>query len=627
MYFSRQSSLGPLFGLLICVIHAILLCLAFPLTELLSEIPLLHFDSPYHLYQVSVAQELWLDHHLVGYDPWFAAGYVGGVNVNQSARIPALLAMLFTPSLGPIVAYKLYVFVPALLAPGFVLLAMHLLKADAVAMVVATLLGFLLWWISALHWYHTSGMVSFVGASYAALAYIALTWRSVTESLTFSIVVALAVLGAIGVLYSSMFPILVIFTMPFLVLAAWKQVKLNQLLIVLLIVPVLCILPNIVWLLPVFKYPGWGDGDIYPFQKVVDAGIIWSEALGRIDGVARGARINPVLWFCVMWSLFFAVNSPLHRLSIGFVVSAVFVIVFSAVGAWWPVMGVLQPNRYSHYAYLLLVVPAGIGISTIIDMFRRRGLVGHLAKGSAILLIAASVFFIFELKNEVSSDDTPHHGRPSPEVRGPGETTLWLTDWLKRNTTDEARVLFETSSARIHDEAHVAGFLAMETKREFIGGPYFTEPPLGFRDGILFGRPISEFSTDEFSDQLELYNIGWAVVHSVASEAYLDQHPLLELVAQQLVSTIYHGQLNLNLYKVNQEHSYFLEGRGRVTQRKLNRIDLSEIVGEAITLKYHFVDGMISDPPTILLPVIRPGDPDPFIRVLSPPRKMSIIFP
>ncbi|MFB3081010.1 MAG: hypothetical protein ACE1Y1_04470, partial [Nitrosomonadaceae bacterium] len=81
--------------------------MAFPLTELLSEIPLLHFDSPYHLYQVSVAQELWLDHHLVGYDPWFAAGYVGGVNVNQSARIPALLAMLFTPSLGPIVAYKL----------------------------------------------------------------------------------------------------------------------------------------------------------------------------------------------------------------------------------------------------------------------------------------------------------------------------------------------------------------------------------------------------------------------------------------------------------------------------------------------------------------------------------------
>jgi len=620
MYFSRQSSLGLLFGLLICVIHGILLCLTFPLTELLSEVPLLYIDSPYHLYQVSVAQELWLNYqHLVGYNPWFGAGHVGGVNVNQSARVPALLSVLFTPTLSPIVVYKLYVFVPALLAPAFVLLAMHLLKFDAVTMVVATLLGFLLWWISAFHWFHIVGMVSFVGACYAALSYIALTWRSVTEPLTFSIMVALAVFGAIGVLYHTMFPILVIFTMPFLLLAAWKQVKLNQLLIVLLIIPALCILPNIIWLLPVFKYPGWGDGDIYPFQKVVDAGIIWSEALGRIDGVARGARINPVLWFCVMWSLFFAANTPLYRLSIGFVVSAVILVVFSAVGAWWPVMAVLQPNRLSHYAYLLLVVPAGIGISTIIVMFGRRGLVGHLAKGSVILLLAASVFFILELKNEVSSDDTAHHGgRPSPEVRGPGETTLWLTDWLKRNTTDEARVLFETSYARIHDKAHVAGFLAMETKREFIGGPYISAPPLGFWDGMPFGRPISEFSTDEFSDQLKLYNIGWIIVHFVASKAYLDQHPLLELVAQ-------HGQLNL--YKVNQEHSYFLEGRGRVTQRKLNRIDLSEITGEAVTLKYHFVDGMISDPPTILLPVIRPGDPVPFIRVLAPPRKMSIIFP
>jgi hypothetical protein len=253
--------------------------------------------------------------------------------------------------------------------------------------------------------------------------------------------------------------------------------------------------------------------------------------------------------------------------------------------------------------------------------------------------MAASVFLILELKNEVSSDDTPHHGRTTPpEVRGPGEITQWLTDWLKKNTTDEARVLFETSMDRIYDEAFVAGFLAMETKREFIGGPFIYAPPVGFWNGNPFGRsiselptdnfseqkkfhkgrPISELPTDVFSDRLKLYNIGWIVSHFVASKAYFDQHPLLDLVAQ-------HGQLNL--YRVNQEHSYFLEGRGRVTQRKLNRIDLNEITGENITLKYHFVDGMISDPPTILLPVIRPGDPDPFIRVLSPPRKMSIIFP
>ena len=440
MFFPRLGSRGLSLGLLICVIHAILLSFTFPLTEVFSDVPLLYIDSPFHLYQVSIAQELWSGHHLIGYDPWFAAGQIGGVNYNASAKFPALLAALFSPVLSPIVAYKFYVFISALLAPAFVVLAMRLLRADAVATVVATLLGFLLWWISALHWYHTAGMVSFVAASYAALPFIALTWRSITEPLKLSTVAALAVFGAIGVMYHPLFPIPVIFTVPFLVFAAWKQVRLQPLLIVLVVVPALCLLPNIVWILPSLKYPVWADGSLSPYQKVVDIGIAGSEALGRIKGVARGARLNPILWFCAAWSLSSAVTTRSRRISIGFVISTIALVVFAAVGAWWPVVGTLQPNRLSHAAYLLLVVPAAFGISTIMGSFNRRGVVGYLAKGSAVLLIASSVFFVSELKNEVSSADTPHYGRPSPEVRGPGKVTLWLTDWIRKNTTDEARV-------------------------------------------------------------------------------------------------------------------------------------------------------------------------------------------
>ena len=619
-FFPRLRSRGLSIGLLIWAIHAILLSFTFPLTELFSDVPLLYIDSPFHLYQVSVARELWSNHHhLVGYDPWFAAGHIGGVNYNASAKFPALLAALFSPVLVPEVAYKLYVFFSAMLAPGFVLLAMRLLKADAAATVVATFLGFLLWWISAFHWYHTAGMVSYVAASYAALLYIALTWRSITEPLKLSGVAALAIFGAIGVMYHPLFPIPVIFTVPVLTLVAWKEVRLKQAIIVLLVVPALCLLPNIVWILPSLKYPGLADGSIAPWQKAVDIGIVWSEAMGRIEGVARGARLNPILWFCAAWSLSPVVSTRLRRISIGFVVSAIALVVFAAVGAWWPVVATLQPNRLSHAAYLLLVVPAGIGVSTVIDLFRRRGLIGAMAKGSAVLLIAASVFFISELKNEVSSADTPHYGRPSPEVRGPGAVTSWLTDWIRKNTTDEARVLFETSPGRIYDDAHVPGYLVLATHREFIGGPYVFLHHADFWDGKVFGKPVSEFSTDAFSDQLRLYNIGWVVAQSISSVAYLlNQHQSLELVAQ-------HGQFKI--FKVNHAHSYFLAGSGKVTQRELNRIELDDVAGDAVTLSYHYVDGMVSDPPAVLQPVLLQGDPQPFIHVLSPPRRMSITLP
>lgn len=258
-HFPRFETWGLLIGLLICATHAILLSLAFPLTEVFSDVPLLHIDSSFHLYQVSVAQELRSSHHLVGYDPWFAAGYIGGVNYNASAKFPALLAALFSPTLTPVVAYKIYVFFSALLAPAFVLLAMRMLKVGAVATVVATWFGFLLWWISAFHWYHTAGMVAYVAASYAALPYIALAWRSITEPLTLFSIGTLAVFGSIGVMYHPLFPIPVIFTVPLLALAAWKQVRLQQLLIVLLVVPALCVLPNLAWILPSIKYPGWAD--------------------------------------------------------------------------------------------------------------------------------------------------------------------------------------------------------------------------------------------------------------------------------------------------------------------------------------------------------------------------------
>lgn len=608
-------------SLLLCLaiwcLHAILLAAAFPLTELLTELPLIYIDSPFHLYQAEVAKELWETRTIVGYDPWFAAGHIGGVNYNASAKVPAIFATLFASTFSTVVAYKIYVFFCALAAPGFVLLSMRMLKSNEVTTISAMVLGVLLWWISGLRWYHSAGMVAFVASSYASLPYILLVWRSLTGLLSPASFLTICGVGAIGLLLHPLFPILVIFTAPFLLLATWKDVKLKALIVVVACVPALCLLPNIGWVIDSLQQSGWSDGSLSPYQKAVDIQIVLTEAIGRIDGSARGAKLYPVMWICAIWALSTSSEGGMRRVAVAFIGAVIALVVFSAVGAWWPVFGALQPNRLSAAAYLLLLVPAAIGIGNLFRFVGQPGMVKLAAGATKVILLASTVFFLLELKNEVSSTPTPHHGRAPPEVRGAGDLTLWLTNWIDRHTTSEARILFETSQGRIHDGAHIAGILARNTQREFIGGPYVFMHHAGFWDGYVFGKPIGDFPNLIFLEHLQLYNVGWIVVHSSASKAYLDSLEYVEEVAQ-------HGLLKI--YRVKQAPSYFTEGRGKVVDRKLNRIDLDEVEGDAVTLKYHFVDGLVAEPPVALLPVLLDGDPKPFIRILAPPRRLAILF-
>ena len=111
------------------------------------------------------------------------------------------------------------------------------------------------------------------------IAYIALAWHTVTVTSALSAfsVLALGMFGAIGLMFHPLFPIPVIFTIPFLALANWGEVRPKALLIILTVVPLLCLLPNLLWILPSIHYAGWsGIGNMSPFQKTVNIGILLS---------------------------------------------------------------------------------------------------------------------------------------------------------------------------------------------------------------------------------------------------------------------------------------------------------------------------------------------------------------
>lgn len=603
-------------ALLAWALHVVLVCVALPVQEVASPRPLAYIDSSFHQYQMQVARELWAQGRLIGYDPWFAAGHVGGVNFNVSAKLPALMAALWPAGIAQI--YKLYVGLGAALAPGLLLLGVRRLALGGGAAAAAAVLGVLCWWVTQLHWFHTAGMVSFVLASYLAFAVLAWAFDLATREAGWLSCAGLGLLVALGFFLHPLFVVPVLCMAVPLLACSWSAVRLRSLGRVLVAATLIGLLPNLLWLLPTLSLPGLGKESIQPFQRSTGLHIAWTEATGRTGGVARGAKLNLLLWFAAAWSLAGWVDARLRRLALGFVLGAIVLILFAALGGHVDAIGRLQPNRQSGAAYLMLVLPAALGIAALARLGLQGGRQARLGQGGLLVVTLGLLFTGGELVNEVSAAPTPHHGRAAPEIRGEGPLTAWLKETLSTQTSTAGRILFETSLGRVHDGAHVAGPLTHALGREFIGGPYVYMHHAGFWDGHLFGQPIQAFSAEAFHERMALYNVGWIVVHSERSKAFLERLPAARLLAER-------GPLAVYAWEAG-PLSYAAKGTGEVGSRALNRLSLQGLGGDEVILKYHYVPGLQASPAVPLEPVLLPGDPQPFIRLVRPPPRVDILY-
>ena len=74
---------------------------------------------------------------------------------------------------------------------------------------------------------------------------------------------------------------------------------------------------------------------------------------------------------------------------------------------------------------------------------------------------------------------------------------------------------------------------------------------------------------------------------------------------------------------MNQPLSWFIEGEGKV-KTSLNRIEITEIKGKVIVLKYHWVAGLNSEPAAKIEAVKLADDPIPFIKITDPPASLVL---
>jgi hypothetical protein len=164
----------------------------------------------------------------------------------------------------------------------------------------------------------------------------------------------------------------------------------------------------------------------------------------------------------------------------------------------------------------------------------------------------------------------------------------------------------------------MAGYYAFSSQREFIGGAYPKQLFASSWDGFMFGKPIAQISTERMAEYFAVYNIGAIVVHSEAAKNYFDAMPGVRFDAD-------HGILRA--YLVDGEHSYFLKGSGHVQERGHNHVLITDIKGPELVLKYHYVPGLVTDPPTLIQGIRLLDDPKPFVRIVDPPPRLRFYMP
>lgn len=616
-YKAPRFSSYALSGLVVLSLQFVFLSYFFPLGELFSKSPLTTIDHAFHQFQTFLALDLAKQGEIVGYDTHFAAGYVGGVTFNASAKFPALAAWLLYGLVNPVVTYKLYVFISALIAPLFLPLAARLLHLDSLTTWIVTLFGLSLWWASGLHWYHTVGMVSYVLIAYLSVPYCAGIYNVLQANRPWTQIILLGVIGAGAFLIHPLFPIAIVIFVVMLHTFYRDEFPVRRSLLPLLVIALLSLIPNLFWLYAMVTTPSFANVTT-PFQRAVDPMIMWQEITGQWHGHAMGAKIFPLLAVLALIGGWLEGKEKFIRTSLA--VWAI-LILFSSLGGAIPFLGSLQPNRFSMMGYMFLALPASIGLSRLLQLVFARGW-RHpgLAAVPLVALLPLAVLVVREDVHEISSIPSGRYGKPPPEVRGLGENNQMLLQWIKDHTSKGGRILFETSLARVHDGAHIAGLLAYLSDREFIGGPYPYLFFAGFWDGHVFGKSIQTIDQAMFQRYLETYNVGWVMAHSSESVAYFNRLPILKFLTK--IGPVY-------VYRVDRSLNYFLDGRGDVEVHDRALVVHVPEVGKPIVLSYHYIPKLNADDGSVITPVYIADDPQPFIKIVPKSNTVALcdIYP
>lgn len=583
----------------------------FPLPALFDATWLGYIDAPFHQYQMELARQLCAEGQSVGYDLFFAAGHLGGVTFNASAKLPALLACITGSPESVSTIYKHFSFWSGVLAPSLLVLTCHLLRLPASVAVVTAILAILFWWTGAMRWYHTAGMVAYVLAAHACIPFAVAAVEACARP-TISRIVSLALLAALGFLLHPLFALATaLLGLPLLLVDPTATGRPTRALAVAATLVVGMLALNAFWLLDSLSAPSFVTV-ANPYQREVDPLLPLREALGTASTAAGGSRLYGGLLIGAMLCMT-CYRGPRRSTLMALIAAAVLFLLWASLAALLPSLASLQPNRFSALGWLCLLLPAAGGLAATVEQWpASRGVRRWLAAGALATVGALTLFFVRETWREAFAPaEAPRYAVAPPEARATGELSQQIVDFLRQQTDRSGRVLFENSLARLHDRGHVAGLYALASDREFIGGPYpFTDFASAW-DGHAFGAAYEQHSPQAMRELLDAFNVRWMLCHSKGCRAAMAALPGV----QELASF---GPVVA--YARGAHPGFVVQGNARIVDRCINRLELAEVSGSPLILRYHWVPGLVSLPAGRVEPVQLVAGARPFIAIHDAPQ-------
>jgi len=610
----------------IFVLHTLGLASLFsPLAGLFNDQPIIDQDWGLHFHHLRSIEAFWRqDKALWGYNPFFMAGYPSNTIQDLSIKLFEFLSLALSAIvLSPVQWFKICAFLAMAGVPWILYFSAGNFFFDNdsknLTALAASLFGTISWWNSLPREMFFYGMIGFPVASYLSLWGMSLFYRLTKPpqppaSIYFAWFIVIITILPLHVqsLVTILPPVIA------LILIQIRQLPLRAW-ICIVAATALSLAVNSAWLIPAINHRAddvsmalteqlrlFVSSDPLTFLKDYFAPKnYWSFRQSPLEKGFRLALL--VLGTLGTWKL---IRSDKRQL--GVMVASALTVLFLVTyfGALVPFIKAWQPLRFKVPLDLILAIGAAYGVSDWLTS--RRTAPSWLA---LVLLSCGLVTFLFNLVQTESTGRLQLRSRLIPELSA-------IVDWIKRETPADARVLFEESgdeSGFVYDRTYLSSFLPHLTGRQIIGGPinlyndrhHFAE----FHSGKMFKKDPQSLSDQEIGNYLRLYNIGAVVAFHPASLQRLQSIPGLMTLDQRIGP--------IHLMKVNQPLSWFMKGEGKV-KVGFNRLELSDLKGDEIILKYHWIEGLIAFPPTKIEPVKMADDPIPFIKLIKPPPALNL---